>query len=369
MHGETHKVVTQKALSYLRSMELPVVLPRTFDRKLVRENVKLDEEAEYAEMRYFDFETGGTRVYRRRIAHHSDNIDATSQNLPSDVRLFFALYNKKRDILGRLDKVRREILRYRTVSEAGIAELGKVLHYVQDRCVPSPTYDKWLHDDIEKKARKYHELLDDPTIFDAKPIGRKELRKMLDRQPVARTPREAVIYAAKYTFAVLFAVLGNALEAPAGHLEKAVRLKGKFSGRVLQVYIGLALLALISFALVLYEVWKTNIYYLLIAALSAVSLKPALFAFKALSRNMQTFLNGLFEATDIMKTFSFLIPALSLSILMNPLPFLLFSLSATMLVVFPFLFKDFREIREDIPWFLWRTAYPSETKRVKVKIS
>ncbi|WP_288005991.1 hypothetical protein [Thermofilum sp.] len=70
-----------------------------------------------------------------------------------------------------------------------------------------------------------------------------------------------------------------------------------------------------------------------------------------------------------MKTFSFLIPALSLSILMNPLPFLLLALSATMLVVFPFLFKDFREIREDIPWFLWRTAYPSETKRVKVKIS
>jgi hypothetical protein len=65
--------------------KLPVVLPRTFDRKLVRENVKLDEEAEYAEMRYFDFETGGTRVYRRRITHHSDNIDATSQNLPSDV--------------------------------------------------------------------------------------------------------------------------------------------------------------------------------------------------------------------------------------------------------------------------------------------
>lgn len=192
---------------------------------------------------------------------------------------------------------------------------------------------------------------------------------MLDRQPVARTPREAVICAAKYTFAVLFAVLGNALEAPAGHLEKAVRLRGKFSGRVLQVYIGLALLALISFALVLYEVWKTNIYYLFIAALSAVSLQPALFAFKSLSKNMQTFLNGLFEATDIIETFSFLIPALSLSILMNPLPFLLFSLSATMLVVFPFLFKDFREIREDIPWFLWRTAYPSETKRVKVKIS
>jgi hypothetical protein len=333
MHGKTHEVVTKCAFSVLRLEDLPVKLPSGFARRLVSENMKLDEKPEYLE-EVFVNERGYLRTVRRRVSHHSCS---------------------SKHILSKLDKARSEVLKLGTLSPEGVRVLAEALHYVQDRCVPSPAEDYYLHKRIEEAASRLHSVLEHVEVDVFKPIGRKELGMLLRKQPVARNARDAVICAARFTYAVLYAVLANPLEAPEYMVEKAVSVKRVFSGWRLAAYTALALASIITYALLVLTLLKTDVYLLSLAGISLPALYPAFCAVGVFSQNMDTFLHRLRTATEH-NLLVFLLPVLSIGLTYSSFLILvsIFSLLTIAVVITPYLSKSFREIRDDITWFIWQ---------------
>uniref|UniRef100_A0A7C1T1W8 Uncharacterized protein n=1 Tax=Thermofilum pendens TaxID=2269 RepID=A0A7C1T1W8_THEPE len=140
--------------------------------------------------------------------------------------------------------------------------LAEALHYVQDRCVPSPAENNRLHRRIEDGASRLHDLLERIQVDLLKPVGRRELRKLLREQPVAKDARRAIICDALYTYAVLYAVLANPLKAPEHLLEKAAKVRRTFTGWRLVVCVVLALASVIAYTLLALALLSANVYLL-----------------------------------------------------------------------------------------------------------
>jgi len=331
MRWETHEAVTRCALQLLRSEELAVRLPPNFTRTLISENVRLDKSPEYVEEVYVD-RRGYVRSVRRRVPHHS---------------------SRTGHILSKLDRVRGEVLRRGALSRE-VGELARALHYVQDRCVPPPSWGRELHDEVEKGAARSKHLCVEMDV--PRPLGRGELRRLLEAQPVAREPRDAVACAILYTYAVLYAVLVNPLRAPEHMVERAVRVRGLFAGWRLAAYLALALASIAACALLLLALLRVSVYLLALAVLLMPAVYPALNALGTLSRDLDTFLRSLRAATEH-RSLAFLLPAVSLGLAYDSLLLIActFTLLVAVLVLSPYLLRDFREIRDDITWFLWRS--------------
>jgi hypothetical protein len=365
MHEESHRAITERVAKHLISMGVPVALPKNFVEILVRENIKLDREPESLVKSYYSTRRKTYREYERKIPHHSDVIEEVSDRLPSEVRRFFLSYDKREDLLERLEKIRKEVVSHKALSEEGAAELGRILHYIQDRCVPAPSEGE-VHDEIESRAKRHHGLLNYPTLYDLRPTSRRELREVIYRQPVARTPQEAVLYATRYSFAVLYAVLGT-LRPPDSLIEKLVRLKGRLSGRLLKIYVGLALTAIISAVLIAIDALKIagklnglniflySFYLMLLSGVLLASLKPGLLVTKSNVKDVKNHIFELYLTTR--KTYMDRIYSLALifmpTLFISPLFALLFMFSSVLLIRIPSSFEEIDEIWEEYDWYAW----------------
>jgi len=358
MHEESHRIITERVTKYLISMGVPVALPNNFVEILVRENIDLDREPESLVKRYYSTRRKTYREFERKIPHHSDRIEEVSERLPSEVRRFFLSYDKREDLLERLEKIRREVVANKALSERGAVELGRVLHYIQDRCVPAPSKGE-IHDEIEDKAKRYHGLLNYPTIYNLRPTSRRELREVIYGQPVARTPREAVIIGASYSFAVLYGVLG-ALKPPDSLIEKLVKLRQWLSGRRLKLYLGLALTAFISTIAILIDALRVahDLYILYLIWLSWIllmALTPGLFITVYKTENTENYLRMLHLITrKALRDYAvFLTVTFLVTLFISPLFAMLFFFSNFLLIYIPCSFKEIDEILEEYDWYAW----------------
>lgn len=153
MHSETHELVTRLALSAVEE-DAVVRVPTWFRDRVMGANVDLDRSSEY-ESELTVTEMGDLKIVRRRVAHHTCG---------------------ERRILRKLDAARRDVLRGRLTRE-GAQRLGEALHYIQDRCVPSPKFDRRLHDLVEREAAGAHGALHATAFYGApRPVGRGELK-------------------------------------------------------------------------------------------------------------------------------------------------------------------------------------------------
>jgi len=208
MHSETHELVTRLALSAVEE-DAVVRVPTWFRDRVMGANVDLDRSSEY-ESELTVTEMGDLKIVRRRVAHHTCG---------------------ERRILRKLDAARRDVLRGRLTRE-GAQRLGEALHYIQDRCVPSPKFDRRLHDLVEREAARAHGALHAAALYSApRPVGRGELKRLLRQQGRKRgeSGAEALRCAAIYTFAALYAVLANPRKAPEDLVERAERARQAFS--------------------------------------------------------------------------------------------------------------------------------------------
>ena len=362
MHEESHRAITERVAKHLISMGVPVALPKNFVEILVRENIKLDREPESLVKSYYSTRRKTYREYERKIPHHSDIIEEVSDRLPSEVRMFFLSYDKREDLLERLEKIRKEVVSHKALSEEGAAELGRILHYIQDRCVPAPSEGE-VHDEIESRAKRHHGLLNYPTLYDLRPTSRKELREVIYRQPVARTPQEAVLYATRYSFAVLYAVLGT-LRPPDSLIEKLVRLRGRFSGRLLKIYAGLVFTAIISAVLMTTDVQKVSLEQFIgvlfglsfvLSVIILMALAPGLLITESKIKDTKKYILILYMGIRRMYWFYMLhiIGGFLIAILINPLFALLLLFSNALWIYIPSSFKEIDEIWEEYDWYAW----------------
>ena len=239
--------------------------------------------------------------------------------------------------------------------------MGAALHYIQDRCVPSPKRDPLAHARIEREAdmlvRK--KLKEFSMICDLeRPVGRKELRKLLALQRPAACTRDALCCAIAMSFAALYAVLGNPRRAPSHLLAAAQKVEQSFRGWRKAVYAGAALLSIVLYVVPAVLTKRGELFIPLL--LLSPSLYTSFNALGVLSRNLQTFLRSLYHATEVSialatlplayAAFAFVSTSLTL---VFQLAIVLVASSTIALSVAPYISRDFRDIREDIPWFIW----------------
>ena len=211
-------------------------------------------------------------------------------------------------VMRKLDRVRQDVLKGRLTRE-GAEKLGEALHYIQDRCVPSPKFDWRLHDRVEREAVMAHRKFHSALLYGAlRPVGRSELKKLLKQQSRKRAESgvEALRCAAIYTFAALYAALANPRKAPKDFVERAVCARQAFSGAVRWIYAGTALgslgLYLVFIALALPPMVGVTSFVtptLFLVAFLAPCPYVCMLALGALfSRNLQGFLRSLTRATE-----------------------------------------------------------------------
>jgi len=335
--------MTRLALSAV--MEDAVVqIPKWFGERVVNANTELDRNPEY-EREVILTKRGNLKSVEKRVPHHTSS---------------------EKRILRKLDRARLDVLEGRLTRE-GAQRLGEALHYIQDRCVPSPKFDRRLHDRVERETTKAHQELHAVVLYGApRPVGRGELRKLLEQQGKKRAENGvgALRCATIYTFAAFYAVLANPRKAPEDFVERAIGARQTFSGAVRWVYAGAALASIGS-----YLVLITLTLPLVVGDLSFAMLTLFLVAFLAscpyacvlaltaiFSRSLQGFTRSLTRATELENLFfavtalAFMIP---LSFLLQLLTVLVYA-SAGVVVLAPYLSANFKMIRQEAFWFEWK---------------
>lgn len=342
VHSKTHKLITELAFSVV-AKDAILQIPKWFVENVVLSNVDLDRNPEY-KREVILTKKGELKSVDRRVAHHT-----SSKGL----------------VLKKLDRARQDVLNGNLTQE-GAEELGEALHYIQDRCVISPKFDLKLHDRVEREAAKAHrELYSTVFYYAPRPLGRGELRELLENQVKRRAEDgvEALRCAAIYTFAALYAVLANPLKAPKDFVEKAVSARRAFSGIVRWVYAGVAIaslgffLFLIALAspLAVGDLSFSMLAFLPVAFLAPCPYVCVLVLLALFSRDLQGFLKNLARATEPEKLFSAVAAvafALTLPFIYLVLTVLVLA-SSTLVVFAPYFSSKFRMIREEVFWFEW----------------
>ncbi|MEM4563546.1 MAG: hypothetical protein QXI55_06440 [Thermofilum sp.] len=335
MYGDVHKRLTELAVRALASSADGPAVRQLLARvkTLILASSAPDELPEYAYE--LDEELKARKV---RVPHHTS---------PSSL------------ILGKLVKVRAAVLRGR-IGSGEVRELGYALHYLQDRCVPPPSFGE-LHSSVERRVRSALEKLLDSCPLEAVEVrGYRQLSRLVKSQRPASDPCLSVKCAATLTYAALYAVFANPVRAYPELMERAHAIKEQVRGWRGKVHAALSAATLVFNAVGLLALLPAGTPLIPAPALILALLLPfsaaacILVLIAAFARSRTTVLRMLYDATRA----ELLVPSGALSFLLfaSPqtppelLPFPAFLLLVEML---PLLSRDFREIRDEVPWFLW----------------
>ncbi len=94
-------------------------------------------------------------------------------------------------------------------AKGAVRKLGRVLHYIQDGFIPSPSRDRRAHDSIENACSRVspQSILKEVSLH--RPVGRRETLKFLDRIRAKNSGLEAVKSALEVSYAVTSSVLSD----------------------------------------------------------------------------------------------------------------------------------------------------------------
>lgn len=344
MYGDEHERVTKLAIETLsRSSSEPAVRELlSFIRALVAATSLPDAQPEY-ERAIIPDEAVFMRSRLVRVPHHT---------CPS--------YR----ILRKLLKVRAALLQSR-LGEKEVRELGYALHYLQDRCVPSPKLGS-VHSYVE---RSLHEGLDgflrDCMLEAVEVMGYGQLSRIVRGQKPSGDPGLAARCALTMTYAALYAVFANPVRAYPELMERAqafreVLMSWKGSVYAMLAAGGLAL-NLMLFLRYLNDVLIGCVTLVNVLASYAVAflLPITLFVFAlalhaAFTRSLTTMLRQLHRLTDA-RCVLFSVAVFTISTLLAPLTLAPLAVGYVLVLVnlLPLLSKNFRAIRAEIPWFKW----------------
>ncbi|MEM0308815.1 MAG: hypothetical protein QXO64_07735 [Thermofilaceae archaeon] len=263
-------------------------------------------------------------------------------------------------ILRKLLKVRKAVLRGRLGDEE-VRELGYALHYLQDRCVPPPG-SSGLHRLIERRVHEELErLISDCPLEAVEVRGYRRLSQVVRGQRPADDPCLSVRCAATLTYAALYAVFANPVRAYPEFMARARAFRKLMLSWRGSVHAMLATAALGLNTLMLLALLSVNNHFLMLLPVMALALflpysavVCALILIAAFATSQTTMLRMLYNVTQrelVTLGGGLSLPILTLS---SVSPALLLPPALLLLaVVLPLLSKDFREIRDEIPWFLW----------------
>jgi len=224
---------------------------------------------------------------------------------------------------------------------------GRLLHYLQDGAVPSPSLGEEVHDRVERACDGLN-----PRQFVAPlplPVGKVETLREMEAVRPSADPREAMREAVTYSFRVLGGLTGS-LRAPEGlrkdALETCSRLRGSRS-LLLHPLLSLVLLLALSLpfgSALLPLILLPFLLFLPLAGLAAASAKPDR-VLRACRR-----LHGIAKkgcAWEVLCALG--------DHLLGREPVVAFSAILLLLLAWALFFRhpSWRRIREEVDWFLW----------------
>jgi hypothetical protein len=333
MHWETHSRITEAVCEALR-------LPKQVTSILREGSIAPDYAPDY-EYRVVTTAKGKTVIRRVRVKHHGTPRWLIKKYVTDARRLVLKAARappmQEAGVLRKIFGLTREHMLIKAYRK-----LGRALHYIQDNVVVGPDTNKALHDKIERECRRL-DPRDFVEVVEA-PVGKLATYKEIESVKPYDNALDAMRMAVKHSLAVASSVLSppeappdlNKLANEAYRYFKTVRVPLATISS-LPLIISLVLLVEISpFALV---VLFLSFYLMLLGLLVA------------LRRDINSVLASAQRMHSTLKALSVSAALLSLS-LWNGL-FLAPILPATLLY-FAFLrFKAWREIKDEVDWFIW----------------
>jgi hypothetical protein len=185
MHADTHKAITLAVTSALG-------IENSRSRRIAEAATTPDISPDYVKEKYRT-RSGRERTRWVRVSHHGTPLSLLEEIA---VEARHSLLEGKRDKADYM--------------------LGRLLHYLQDRPIPSPDVNKHLHDSFERECSKLN-----PISFMKKveencviPVGKTETLKVLSRRKVASTPEEAMEEALKNSLSIASSILSSIFAPP-----------------------------------------------------------------------------------------------------------------------------------------------------------
>jgi len=333
MHWETHRRITEAVCEALG-------LPEHVTSILRESSIAPDYAPDY-EYRVVTTAKGRTVIRRVRVKHHGTPRWLIKKYVKDARRLVLKATRappmQEAGVLRKIFGLTREHMLTKAYRK-----LGRALHYIQDNVVVGPDTNKALHDKIERECRRL-----DPRDFVKgvkAPVGKQETYKEIESIQQQSDALNAMRMAVKHSLVVVSSVLSppeappdlNKLANEAYRYFKTVRVPLAVVSS-LPLIVSLVLLIEVSpFAL---AVLFLSFYLMLLGLLVA------------LRRDINSVLASAQRIHSTLKALGVSAALLSL-LLWNGL-FLAPILPATLLY-FAFLrFKAWREIKDEVDWFIW----------------
>ena len=185
MHADTHKAITLAVTSALG-------IENSRSRRIAEAAITPDISPDYVKEKYRT-RSGRERTRWVRVSHHGTPLSLLEEIA---VEARHSLLEGKRDKADYM--------------------LGRLLHYLQDRPIPSPDVNKHLHDNFERECSKLNPIsfmkkVEENCII---PVGKTETLKVLSRRKVASTPEEAMEEALKNSLSIASSILSSIFAPP-----------------------------------------------------------------------------------------------------------------------------------------------------------
>ena len=182
MYAKTHEILTREA-ARLAGVDEKLIPNLCFGAK------SPDLVPDYSYKVHLTYR-GRLRVRKTRVKHHEPN--------PGLLKKYVV-------------EARHRWLRGRREDAAKL--VGRILHYIGDSTIISPSIDENLHDQMERECSRIspRKVVENLDLF--KPVGKKETLKVL-MESLEKGPASSALEAVKRTLATSFSIISSTLSSP-----------------------------------------------------------------------------------------------------------------------------------------------------------
>ena len=223
MYAKTHEILTREAAK-LAGLDEKLIPSLCFGAR------SPDLVPDYSYKVYLTYR-GKLRVRKTRVKHHEPNPGLLKK---------YVVEARRRWLKGRREDAAKLV--------------GRILHYVGDSTIISPSIDDDLHDRMERECSRIspRQVIENLNLF--KPIGKRETLKVL-MDSLEKGPASSALEAVKRTLSISFSIISSILSSPTAprrFRELGARCYEYFNGRKnLTLFLSLFLIILPCISLIL----------------------------------------------------------------------------------------------------------------------
>jgi len=332
MYAKTHEILTREAAK-LAGVDEKLIPNLCFGAK------SPDLVPDYSYKVYLTYR-GRLRVRKTRVKHHEPNPGLLKK---------YVVEARHRWLKGSREDAAKLV--------------GRILHYVGDSAIISPSIDDDLHDQMERKCSRINprQVIENLNLF--KPIGKRETLKVL-MDSLEKGPASSALEAVKRTLDTSFSIISSILSSPTAprrFRELGDRCYEHFKGRKnLTLFLSLSLIILPCINLILlslklsFAIALASLIFIIIPSMIAGISGMIMYR----SRDMNT---ALYSARRAYGSLPWIIIGTVISGL------IIFSIGHTVaiallipgilmtIIIYYRLFKisEWKRIKDEIDWFKW----------------